>query len=264
MSSRQRIKAKKIRRITNGIFSTVTDITLYTLYLIGSSFGNRSTSRDVYKTFSEADELLLNINYQTFDRALQKLKEQGLMNSLKKWTYEPIITQKGRQKLLTMTPIYDDKRIWDKDLYLISYDIETAQNAQRATFRLMLKRLGTIKLQESLYLTCYNPALIFSEFLEENNLKENVLIYQLGKAGFIGKKNLIEFLWEKANLEEVNNSYHQFIQRYKSNKSFSKTQMAIDYYSIIKDDPQLPFELLPDKYLGDEANLLFQESYKIP
>lgn len=262
IGARQRINAKRIRKVTNGIFSTITDVTLFTLFLIGASLGKRGTSRDVYKTFSEADELLLKINYQTFQTSLNKLKNQGLISSLKNWAIEPIITRGGMLKLLSITPIYDEKRIWDHNLYLISYDIDTSHNTQRARFRFMLKRIGTIKLQESLYLTCYNPEKIFSDFLKENDLEEDVLISHLGKDGFIGQDDLKELLWNKANLNDVNNRYREFIQKYRNKSELSKTQIAIDFYSILQDDPQLPFELLPDTYLGDEVYLFFQKLNK--
>lgn len=257
MPAKKRIRSKKIRKVTNGIFSTVTDVTLFTIYLIGASLGKRSTPQDVYKTFREADELLLDVNYQTFNRALRKLKEQGLISSLKNWALEPIISQAGKQKLLSITPIYDEKRIWDKNLYLISYDIDTSRNTQRTRLRSMLKRIGTIKLQDSLYLTCYNPVKIFADFLKDNNLEEKVLISHLGKSGFIGQESLPEFLWKAAHLDGLNYRYQEFLHEYKNKSNFSKSQLAIDYYSILKDDPQFPFELLPDKYLGDETYLLF-------
>lgn len=259
---KERVKTKTIRKLTSGVFSVLTDTILFTLYLIGASLGKKANSRDVYKTFTEADEALSKLNYQTFNRAFQKLREEGFISSIKDWSLEPIITQTGMQKLQSITPTYDEKRIWDKNLYLVNYDVDIKHNQKRVVLRSMLKRIGAIKLQDSLYVTCYNPSKILTEFLEENNLEGTVLVSHLGRKGFLGKDNLREFLWEVTDLKETNLRYKEFIQKYNNVSILSQTQLTFEFLSILQDDPQLPFDLLPDEYLGNEAYLLYLQLKK--
>lgn len=263
---KRRVNRKKLKRVTEGFLSTVVDLTLFSLYLPLASFGKRPNSRDVYQTFDEAGEMLSHLNYKAVKRSLYKLYEQGFIESLKNWTQEPIITQAGLKRLRSLLPEYQEKRLWSGKLYLINYDLSSRQNYLRDRLREFLRRLGAIKLQDSLYLVANNPYKFVEQFKEENHPQGIILVSELGKKGFMGEEDLKRFLWEGANLDCLNERYQEFIQKWKKAKGkIIKTQLALEYYSILQDDPQLPFELLPDDYLGDEAYLLFQKLLrKIP
>jgi len=129
--------------------------------------------------------------------------------------------------------------------------------------RRLLLKLGGIKLQNSLYLTVNNPYKFIEEFKKEYSFEGLILVSELSQRSFIGEEDLKSFVWKMAKLDIVNDRYRDFINRWKNKKGeVSKTKIAIEYYSILKDDPQLPFELLLDDYLGDEAYLLFQRFIK--
>ena len=77
-------------------------------------------------------------------------------------------------------------------------------------------------------------------------------------------------LWEAFNLENINARYSEFINAYGnlSPESLRSKKLLLSvtfqYSSIIQDDPQLPRELLSDKYLGFDAKKIFHNvvSYK--
>lgn len=261
--TKKRVREKVVRKITNGVFSSVIDMVLFAFYLFGSSFGKKANSRDIYKTFSEAEALIREVNYETFKRAIAKLKERGFIESIKRWTVEPVITEKGKRRLQSIFPFYDTERVWDGNLYLINYDIKTKFNVQRNLLREILRKIGATRLAESLYITPYNPEQILNNFLKEHHFEGTVLISYLGKGGFLGEESLKEFLWRTANLETVNQRYREFIKKYKNIKKYSRLELSAEYFSILRDDPQLPFALLPDDYLGDEAYLLYTKLSKI-
>lgn len=261
----QRITRKKVKKLTDGLFGSLVDLTLFSLFLPLSSFGHAASSRGVYQTFKETNEALADFNYQKIKRSLSKLKEQGLIESFQNWAYEPIITQTGQKRLKSLLPVYLEKRPWDGKIYLVNYDISSKQNYLRNRLRDLLEKLGGFEIQDSLYLIASNPYQFVQEFIKENKPDGLILISELGRQGFVGEDSLKDFIWVNAGLEKVNDNYHDFIEKWKDVKNgFSKTAMAIDYYSILQKDPQLPFGILPDDYLGDEAYLLFRRLSKVP
>ena len=97
-----------------------------------------------------------------------QLKRQGLIvYGLRLWQ-TPQITQAGKEKLKRLLPHYNNKRIWDKRLYLVSYDIPNSKKAVRDNLRQILKTLGCGLLQESVWLTPYNPKEVLKNFVAEH------------------------------------------------------------------------------------------------
>lgn len=259
----RRLARKRINRLTEGVFSTLTDLLLYSFYLPLCSFGKRKSSRDIYRTFNEADELLKKINYKKFKHSFQVLRRNGLVESIVDWSLRPKITAAGKKRLGQMIPEYNSKRPWNGKLYLISYDFPIQDNKTRDLFRSYIKRLGTVKLQESLYLSFDSFYELISDFQKRQNYKGIILISELSQKGFLGKNDIKSFIWQVSGLEQVNRRYQEFIRSYKQGISKkSLLHFSLEYYSILEDDPQIPFELLPDQYLGDEAYLLFKQLTK--
>lgn len=261
----QRVTRKKVKKLTDGLLGSLVDLTLFSLFLPLSSLGRTANSRGIYETFKEADEALADFNYQHIKRSLAKLKEQGLIESIKNWAYEPIITQAGLKRLKSLLPTYQEKRPWGGKIYLINYDISSKQNYLRNRLRDFLEKLGGIKIQDSLYLIANNPYKLIKEFIKENDPDGLILISELGKQGFIGEDSLKSFIGKVGNLEKINDNYQNFLEKWRHvNGKFSKTVLAIEYHTVLQADPQLPFEILPDDYLGDEAHLLFKRLLKVP
>lgn len=52
------------------------------------------------------------------------------------------------------------------------------------------------------------------------------------------------------HLDRLNARYGEFLKQ--SLKHWPRFQIATTFYSILKDDPQLPFELLPKDWQGDK------------
>ena len=261
----RRVNSKQLREITDGLFSYLTDFVLFWfLFLPAASFGKRRSSQDIYKMFSEAEQSLEAINYRSFKNAYRKLKEKGLINSIKQWRNKAIATGKGLRRLKSLLPFYDEERFWDKNLYIVQYDIAEKQSRIRDQFRdWFIKRLGGIRLQESSYLLFYNPQELVKRFLKDKQDFEGViLISKMTKDGFLGEEKIEDFIWWQAGLAELNVEYREFLEEYSKKEKISLSKMFQDYFNLLKKDPQVPFELLPDEYLGDEAYLLFNKYFK--
>lgn len=264
-AARKRINAKRIREITDGLFSTLTDFILYWfLVLPTASLGKSRTSSGMYRAFFQADKTMQEINYRYFKNAYRKLKEKGLINSIKEWKNKQIATKNGLKRLRSLLPSYHEERFWDGNLYIVQYDIPERQSWIRNLLRdYFLKKLGAILLQESSYLLFNNPQDLINRLLKDKpDFEGNILISKLTKEGILGEENIEEFIWYKSGLYDVNNDYRNFIEKYKEKEKISTVEMFREYFSILKKDPQIPFEFLPDEYLGDEAYLLFLKYFK--
>jgi DNA-binding transcriptional regulator PaaX len=265
--SKKRLAKKRVKELTEGLFSSFCDFLLYWFLLLPvSSLGKSKTSVAVYQMFRDADRLHHDINYQTFKNAYIKLRRKGLIRSIKEWRNKKIATKEGIKRLKSILPFYDEKRFWDGNLYLVQYDIPRKQNHLRNWLRdWLLKKLRAIFLQESLYLIFFNPQELIANFLKDKpHFQGNILISKLEKDGILGEEKIEDFLWRKTGLEELNAEYQNFIDKYKNKKikEVNLGEVFREFFSILNKDPQIPFELLPKHYLGDEAYLLFLKFFK--
>jgi len=263
-STKRKIKRKKYKRIvrqaSEGVLSTVTDLVLFQFYLIGSSIGKGNTSRDYYRIFQEASETLDEVDFKTFQQVFQRLKRKGFIEAVKDQAYfEPKITKQGRRRLSEIIPQYRKKRPWDKRIYLVTYDVSEERRDDRDLLRETLKRIGCAHLQDSVWLTPYNPKGILETFVEAHSLHGSIIVSDTGTDGAVGDRSLKELIREIYNLENLNDRYKSFLYEFsKSKKDASVDTVASHYLSILQDDPQLPFELLPTDWRGDEAYELYE------
>lgn len=240
-----------ILKISEGLLSSTTNLVLYLFFLTSASFFKPYGPRGVYQTFAEADELISQINYQTFKTALAQLKKRGLLD--KEWK----ITREGYRRINEIAPHYDKERTWDKRVYLVTYDIPTNHNRDRDLLREYLRRISCTPLQESVWLTPYNPRQILAEFAESKGLHGTILVSNLGLDGKIGDEDLKSLLRRVYKLDQLNEQYQEFIDKYPPSNKFSPLKVSFDFYHLLSADPQLPFELLPKDWQGNKAYQLF-------
>lgn len=260
----KQFKATKdtILKISEGVFGTATDLILYQMFLVGASIGKGSSPKDTYKIFAEAGEALEALNYQTIRQALYRLKRRGFIATAEGKVKEYRITKQGKERLKSLIPVYNKRRTWDKKIYLVTYDIPEQQKKDRELLRDFLKNIGCGMLQASVWLTPYNPRRMLEEFIEENKISGAIVVSDTGRDGSVGEQGPKELMAGVYPLDKLNTDYKDFIQTYKKYKRFKKDcplqKIRFHYLSILKDDPQLPFELLPHDWKGDEAYHLFE------
>ncbi|MCG2691249.1 CRISPR-associated endonuclease Cas2 [Microgenomates group bacterium] len=247
---------KLVFNLSEGLLSTVTDLLLLQFYVFGAAIGKGKTSRGAYRAVEEATKELEEFNYQTLKQTFDHLKRKGLIRSLQ----EPIITQLGKQRLNSLVPEYQHQRTWDKVIYLVTYDIQETKRLYRNKLRELLRKLGAAPLQASVWLTPYNPEKILREFSSTPGFAGEIIVSCVGKDGYIGEEQLGDLIYRIYNLDKINQRYQQFIDQYK--QSHDKWNAAVLYLSILKDDPQLPFELLADDWVGDQAYLIYKNLTK--
>lgn len=238
-------------KLSEGLLSSVTDLLLLQFYIFGAVIGKGKTSRGAYRAVEEATKELEEFNYQTLKQTFDHLKRKGFIRSLQ----EPIITQLGKQRLNNVVPQYQSQRTWDKTIYLVTYDIQETKRLYRNMLREILQKLGAAPLQASVWLTPYNPQRILKKFSLTPGFAGEIVVSCVGKDGYIGEEQLGDLIYRIYHLDKINQRYQQFIDQYEQHHD--KWNAAVLYLSILKDDPQLPFDLLPDDWCGDEAYKIY-------
>lgn len=247
--------ARKVRKLTGGVISTVTDLLLFaTFYGFEIGFGGTKSFRrsGQEKAGEQALEALSEFNSKTIKRALRTLSDKGLVQAGREALAEPKITAAGKRRLENKLPQYDSRRTWDGVLYTIIYDVPVEKNYDRDLLRDFIRRIGAGPLQDSVWITPYNPKTLIKEFANERVLHGTILVSSLGKGGTIGDMDMEELLERVYELSQLSALYERFIAEYKRGEC-DKLEASFAFLSILQEDPQLPFELLPDWWAGDRA-----------
>lgn len=239
-----------------GLLSTALDLSISLIAITGSISTTRSNPASVWRALEELSARP-SITKDSLKQAFWRAKNQGLLTRKQArgkifW----ILTEQGKKRLTSTFPIYLKVRPWDKRLYLITYDIPEEQRAHRMLLQKVLRQLGAGQLQKSIYLLLWDPREVIKDFIRDHELSGMVIVSNTGTDGSIGEKSLDELVWKVFRLEEVNSRYAEFIRHYQQ-KQLPSMQLAFQYLSILKDDPQLPFELLSPIWTGTKANGIF-------
>lgn len=254
---RKRELRERILKISEGILETVVDTILLEMAYIG--IAGTTFSRNTWEPAAKADRFLEEINYQTIKKAIERAREKGWLTKPKKRQAWPEITAAGKKRLNAILPQYDEKRIWDHRLYLVTYDIPETRKRDRELLREYLKRIGAGMIQESVWLNPYDPHDTLRGFIEERRLKGAIIISDIGKDGSIGEEDIKDLVIRVYHLNEINKKYQQFLEEFEDSGA-KLWEVAFAYWAILKNDPQLPFELLPSDWLGERAYQLFLKS----
>lgn len=246
-----------ILKLSEGILSTVVDIVLWEIVYLGEAA--TTFSRNTWEPKVKADRFLESINYETIKKAFERAREKGWVKRAKRKRVWPEITKAGMKRLVSLIPQYDKNRVWDKRLYLVTYDIPEKRKKDRELLRKYLKRIGAGMIQESVWLTPYNPHDILRGFVEERNLGGTIIVSDIGKDGSIGEGDIKDLVVRVYKLDEINKEYRKFLERFE-NSTAALFEVSFAYWKILKKDPQLPSELLPANWLGEKAYKLYLKS----
>lgn len=241
-----------VKKISSGVVGSLVDILIWQVALVGASIG-KTGSRGVYEAFTQADKLLEKVNHRSLSSTWHQLfKKRLLTYERRKNLYSPQITEYGRKRLAEKIPSYQMKRPWDGKIYLITYDIPEQAKIRRDRFRRFLKEINSRRMAESTYLNIYNPRKLITDYILKWKIPGIIIVSDMGKDGGVGEISMQDLLVRVYQLEDINDRYDRFIKNAKS-KSLPLVNKMFEYLSILKDDPQLPFELLPIGWLGDSA-----------
>lgn len=241
-----------IKKISSGVVGSLVDILIWQVALVGASIG-KTGPKGVYEAFREADQLLEKVNHHSLTSTWHQLfKKRLLAYDRRKDLYSPQITEYGKKRLAEKIPSYQMKRPWDGKIYLITYDIPEEGKIRRDRFRRFLFEINSRRMAESTYLNIYNPRKLITGFIMKWKIPGIIIVSDMGKDGGVGETSMQDLLVRVYQLEDINDRYDRFIKNAKS-KTPSYVNLLFEYLAVLKDDPQLPFELLPKGWLGDNA-----------
>jgi phenylacetic acid degradation operon negative regulatory protein len=247
---RKRGMVKKILKITEGMFSSLMDLVLWDIFYLYEASPFRYSSR-LSKANFLASQDLAKFNSQTLKRAIQMAKSKG-------WIKEDLtLTKEGKQRLESFLPHYFGKREWDGNWYLASYDIAERRRIVRNILRDNLKRLGFAKLHASLWISPFNFLGEIEKIIKDYDLSPFVILAVSNKLGREESKYLANRVWK---LDKINERYKKLLEKAKDT---NLKDLIFEYLSILEDDPQLPKELLPEDWLGEEAHLVFKNLFPL-
>lgn len=167
---------------------------------------------------------------------------------------------------------------WNGKWCVATYNIPEKQRAMRDQLRKELAWMGFGMLANSVWISPHDLAERVKEIAESYKIDEYVEIFDSEYRGGSSHKQLVEKCW---NLEEINASYQEFIDRYQpqyeelrekvsNNQEISdsecfveKTKLVHEYRKFLFIDPSLPDELLPDFWVGRSADELFRNYYAL-
>lgn len=244
----------KVLEASNGFISTLSDYLLIQLYF-GLEMMVGGHGRNVYRASEAAWEDFFAGKAQG-KRTLYSLKAGGLV-SYSDTESDIRITKAGLRRLRSVLPFYDEKRIWEGKLYLVTYDIPEEKKHHREVLRRYLKKIGCGMLQLSVWITPYDPRGTLRGFVTRSGLEGMVIVSDVGKDGSVGGEDIKSLVSKVFNLNELNERYLAFISNYKKGNYSPKSRSVFEYISILDDDPQLPFALLPEGWAGDEAHNIY-------
>lgn len=255
---RKKLVAEKLLQATEGLVATATDLILF-LTILPFSLPGAYTHGQVARRVENVTSLISeDLNYRTIKNTVRKLIAAGLVaKKTKRNALDIAITKLGRERMNAIIPTYQEDRPWDGHLYLVSYDIPAKPNHKRDLLREHLRRIGAVLLQESLWLTPYNPRDLVNDFAIEKEIGGAILVSKLGTDGAIGDETLLDLIARVYMLDALDRRYAEFIEIYSDIKIVNSFKVTVDYLSILKDDPQLPFSLLPEKFSGEKAYRLY-------
>lgn len=252
------INKDTIKRVGEIFIKRAVDMVLVAIYFNLEAPG-LSRTKNRYQISKRVYDDLEKFDYQSIKRACGYLKQKGLISILKDANNLPKITKSGEEKLRRIISFYNKKRIWDRRIYFVSYDIPVMKTKERNYLREYLRKIGCGMLQQSIWITPYNPTLLIKKFVEDHNLSsELILVSSIGENGTVGEMTLSDLMEKVYHLNSLNFKYQEFIMGVKRN-NLSKIQLIFWFLSILKEDPQIPFPLLSNDWKGDIAYNLFNK-----
>ena len=252
-------KGKTIANATEGIFAYTVDVALWLTVYLTHAAALQSRHRALSRAVWQADIFLDRWNYHTLRDAFNQARRVGLIKRSGRGRRTlPEITQAGRKRLEALLPSYHTKRVWDGRLYLITYDIPEKRRKDRDVLRSFIQQLGMGMLQESVWITPYDPRELLRKIVDDHHIAGSILVSDIGKDGSVGDEKIEDLLIRVYHLEDLNKRYEEFIDYFQKGEKVG-AHLYFSYLSILRVDPQLPFPLLPKWWKGDVANNLFNK-----
>lgn len=194
------------------------------------------------------------------------------------------LTSTGQEKTKRDFPftLLQNKK-WDGKWRVVIFDIEEKERKNRDFLRVKLKELGFGMIQKSVWISPYNFAVDFREFIKSFGLADQVFVIEVSQLLAGNIKNLVDKIW---SLEKLNDEYkkifytatklHDRMKQLKAERKEEKRKnseidninndnaqseikkIRQEYFEVLQKDPCLPKELLPEDWYGEKVKKLLK------
>ncbi len=202
--------------------------------------------------------------FECSKRSLYKMVSQGVkVGNIEKISRDGQvylqITAAGRDFLKRAFPVFRWQRVkWDGLWRMVAYDIEEKRKDIRESLRRKLGELGFGMLQRSLWMTPHDVAQPLREFLENEQLVPEVYVLE-AKRLFAGDDRLLATqIWPLRELGLAYKGWLEGVERVGKDKD-ARRDLKEEFLMILKADPCLPKELLPEDWVGERATKRFKD-----
>lgn len=196
---------------------------------------------------------------ETIDEAVGRLVKKGVVEGDKKRGLRLAPAGVDVKKSLYQ----ERQKDWDGRWRVVIFDIPEVQRRVRDGLRLELKKLGFGQWQRSVWVTPFNISAELNAYLQKQDLSAVVQMLVGERFGGLSNRDFATRVW---SLNELNEGYAHLLTEWK--KELEKESTAAErlhtaavfqsrYFDILIADPQLPLELLPSGWAGDDAKKLF-------
>ncbi|MFE3973665.1 MULTISPECIES: phenylacetic acid degradation operon negative regulatory protein PaaX [unclassified Peribacillus] len=219
-------------------------------------------------------------NEQGVRVAVSRMVKQGWIQSEKQGNKSYyFLTDRGVQRMdEAANRIYKMKpNDWDGKWRVLMYTIPEDKRQLRDDFRKELIWSGFGSFSSGCWISPNNLEKQIHRLIEKYDINEYVDFFISEYKGPKENQSLVEKSW---HLEEIENKYEEFIEKY--SKQFivhqsiisrgemsdadcfvERTNLVHEYRKFLFIDPGLPKELLPSKWNGNHAALLFSQYYQV-
>jgi phenylacetic acid degradation operon negative regulatory protein len=183
------------------------------------------------------------------------------------------LLEEGAQRIFQ--PRHDP---WDGRWHLLTYSIPESKRHLRRRLRKRLVWLGFGALHQATWISPRDLRAEVEQVVDALRIRPYVELFSAEHEGFASDKEIVAHSW---NLEQLNDYYTAFIARYgpsfqkyqaqsASNDGLEPQECFVQRFLLIHEyrsspyvDPNLPPELLPNDWLGEEATQLFQQVHDL-
>ena len=206
-----------------------------------------------------------------FRAAVERMLKVGYIEKVIK-DGEPYLrlTSRGKKRIIRDFPIFAlrDKE-WKGICTLVAFDVEETKKREREKLRYWLLGLGAGRVQRSVYIISYDICTEVSEAVEQFGLTEEVEVFPT-TLDFVKDKRA--FAYKVWRLEKLEEDYLKPLESLKIVEQYQGGErdklirdLRGEFLEVLRHDPLLPKELLPEDWVGEEVRKLikrFSKSYK--
>lgn len=250
-----------------------------TQFLIFTLFGDYIYPREGWASTKSLITLLglLGVSSQAARSTLSRMSKQGWLKA----------RRKGRSSLYTLTTkgqhllqegaqrIFEPRRQdWDRQWRVVVYSLPEKKRDLREALRRRLSWLGFGPLGPGTWVSPHDRQLELETLQDDLRVRRYVQCFVGQWLSNLSNDDLVERCW---NLTDLNRRYAAFLRKWEPelqscemrqsgsnalapSECFVRRFWIVHEYSAFpRSDPNLPAELLPEGWLGDEAARVFRE-----